>query len=150
MLRTQARKRKIDIKSIIPEDPILLKGNPNDLWQILMNIILNAIQAIKDGGMITISLAVSDHITSEERSKYSALDEYTRFLKLTVIDTGPGISNEHLGKIFKPFYTTKEDGSGLGLAIVKRIIDGNNWLIDVNSTQDSGTEFIIMIPSKAT
>jgi signal transduction histidine kinase len=148
MLTTQARKRKIELVSAMPEDPILLRGDPNDLWQILMNIILNALQAMTDGGTITLKLSESDDMQSDKKAEHSVFNEYNRFLKLTISDTGPGIPEDLLGKIFKPFYTTKINGSGLGLAIVKRIIDGNNWMIDVSSTTNSGTEFVIIIPVK--
>jgi signal transduction histidine kinase len=148
MLTSQARKRRIEIVSTRPEDPILLRGDPNDLWQILMNIILNALQAMTDGGKITIKLSEIDDMKLDKKAKHSVLNEYNRFLKLTISDTGPGIPNDLLKEIFKPFYTTKTNGSGLGLAIVKRIIDGNNWVIDVRSTMNSGTEFVIIIPIK--
>jgi signal transduction histidine kinase len=148
MLSTQARKRNIEIVSTMPEDPILLKGDPNDLWQVLMNIILNAIQAIVDEGMITLKLEVTDNIKSVRTVERSVLDEYNKFLKMTISDTGSGIPNNDLDKIFKPFYSTKVNGSGLGLAIVKRIVEGNNWMIDVSSIKNSGTKFVIIIPMK--
>ena len=124
----------------------MLRGDPNDLWQILMNIILNSIQAIMDNGIITLKLIETDNLESDKWSEHPILHEYERFLNLSISDTGPGISSENLEKIFKPFYTTKVNGSGLGLAIVKRIIDGNNWVIDVTSIKNSGTKFVIIIP----
>jgi len=146
MLSTQARKRKIEINSTIPEGPILLRGDPNDLWQILMNIVLNAIQAMGSGGTIDLNLSESDYINSDKNTDHSALNKNQRLLKLSISDSGPGISKEDLEKIFKPFYTTKINGSGLGLAIVKRIVESNNWEIGVNSSIKSGTEFVINIP----
>ncbi len=148
MLSTQARKRRIEIVSTMPDDPILLKGDPNDLWQILMNIILNALQAMTDGGVVTLTLSETDDMKSDKEAKHSTFNEYDRLLNLTISDNGPGILKGDLEKIFKPFYTTKINGSGLGLAIVKRIIDDNNWKIDVNSTKNSNTEFVIIIPIK--
>jgi signal transduction histidine kinase len=148
MLSTQARKRGIEILSSVPNNPILLQGDSNDLWQILMNITLNAHQAIIDEGKITIKLSETDNRKSETGNEHTALTEYDRIIKLTISDTGPGISNDDLEKIFKPFYTTKVNGSGLGLAIVKRIADSNNWVIDVNSTKNSGTKFVMIIPIK--
>jgi len=149
MLTTQASKKNIDIVFVMPEDPIFLRGDPNDLWQISMNIILNALQAITDGGTVTLNLSETVDIKSDKIADHSVFNKYNRFLKLTISDTGPGIPNDLLKKIYKPFYTTKINGSGLGLAIVKRIIDGNNWVIDVSSTTNSGTEFAIIIPVKA-
>jgi signal transduction histidine kinase len=148
MLSTQARKRGIEILSSVPNNPILLQGDSNDLWQILMNITLNAHQAIIDEGKITIKLSETDNRKSETGNEHTALTEYDRIIKLTISDTGSGISNDDLEKIFKPFYTTKVNGSGLGLAIVKRIADSNNWVIDVNSTKNSGTKFVMIIPIK--
>ncbi len=148
MLSTQARKKRIEIVSTMPDDPILLKGDPNDLWQILMNIILNAIQAITDGGMVTLKLFETDEMESDKQSEHYVLHEYDRLLNLTISDNGPGITKSDLEKIFKPFYTTKLNGSGLGLAIVKRIIDSNNWIINVTSTKKAGTQFVIIIPIK--
>jgi signal transduction histidine kinase len=148
MLSTQARKRGIEILSSVPNNPILLQGDSNDLWQILMNITLNAHQAIIDEGKITIKLSETDNRKSETGNEHTALTEYDRIIKLTISDTGSGISNDDLEKIFKPFYTTKVNGSGLGLAIVKRIADSNNWVIDINSTKNSGTKFVMIIPIK--
>lgn len=149
MLSTQARKSGIEIVSKMPDDPIRLLGDPNDIWQILMNIILNSIQAMTDGGSIIVNLVKTDGLELNESKLYPHLQANQHFLRLSISDTGPGIKEEDKGAIFKPFYTTKEDGSGLGLAIVKRIIDSNNWLVDVHSAKDSGTEFIIIIPVNA-
>ncbi len=146
MLSTQARKKQIEIVSTIPNDPIFLKGDPNDLWQILMNIILNALQAMTNGGVVTLKLFKTNETGPYKKAEHSMLNEYDRFLNLTISDNGPGIPNDDLEKIFNPFYTTKVNGSGLGLAIVKRIIDNNNWMIDVTSIKNSGTKFVIIIP----
>jgi signal transduction histidine kinase len=148
MLSTQARKKEIKIILSQPDDLIMMKGDPNDIWQILMNVILNAIQAMEDGGVIDLKLSYSDEIKSSSNKEDSTSNEYDRFLNLTISDNGPGISKGDLEKIFKPFYTTKINGSGLGLAIVKRIIDGNNWTIDVTSTENSGTKIVVIIPVK--
>jgi signal transduction histidine kinase len=148
MLSTQARKKEIKIILSQPDDLIMMKGDPNDIWQILMNVILNAIQAMEDGGVIDLKLSYSDEIKSSPNKEDSTSNEFDRFLNLTISDNGPGISKDDLEKIFKPFYTTKINGSGLGLAIVKRIIDGNNWTIDVTSTENSGTKIVVIIPVK--
>jgi len=140
--------QEIEIKSILPDDSIILHGDPNDIWQILMNIILNSIQAMTDGGTVTLKLFETNEIELNKKDEHSALKEYDRFLNLTISDNGPGISKSDLEKIFKPFYTTKINGSGLGLAIVKRIINGNNWTISVTSITNSGTEFVVIIPIK--
>ena len=150
MLGPQARKRKIEIESIVPHDPILLKGDPNDLWQIQMNIILNAVQAIVEHGKIIVKLEEITSVNSGNSSRVSNTAASNRVLRLSISDTGPGISNDDLDRIFKPFYSTKANGSGLGLSIVKRISDSNDWVIEINSRKNSGTEFVINIPVKVT
>jgi len=145
MLGTTARKSRTEIIPVMPNDPFLLKGDPNDLWQILMNIILNALQAMTDGGTVKISLTQLDPLSIKDMTDLKFNENY-RYLRLTITDNGPGISDEEQHKIFEPFYTTKAGGSGLGLAIVKRIVDDNNWIINVDSQQASGTVFVIIIP----
>ncbi len=67
-------------------------------------------------------------------------------VKVEVKDTGSGIDEEHLQKIFEPYFSTKETGTGLGLAIVKKIVEVHNGTIDVKSTADDGTKFTIILP----
>ena len=146
MLRTQAGKKNIEIKVMLPEGLERLKGDPNDIWQILMNVLLNSIQAMENGGLIYLRLTEADQINSEKLKLQPAFKECNRFLRISISDEGPGIPNEDIDEIFKPFFTTKEKGSGLGLAIVKRIVDSNNWAIEVQSKKNTGTEFNIFIP----
>ena len=95
-----------------------------------MNVVLNAIQAMPQGGEI--------HLIAEKPN--------VKTIQLLIRDQGIGIAPQEQLKIFDAFYTTKTDGSGLGLAIVKRLADENNWKIDFKSTPGIGTEFVILIP----
>ena len=148
MLGATARKRQIEIKTEMPAENVVLLGDSTDLWQVIMNILLNAIQSISDSGIITVSLSEIGSSTFTNNQNQVNAGKDNRSLTLTVSDTGSGISTEDIKNIFKPFYTTKKSGSGLGLAIVKRIIDRNNWTIQVNSKEEYGTEFVISIPVK--
>jgi PAS domain S-box-containing protein len=103
--------------------------DPEKLQQVLLNLLLNAIQAIELGGVITFSLR-----------------EEGNDLIIEISDSGKGMDEETLKQIFNPFYTTKEQGTGLGLAIVKKIIDLHHGQISVESTVDSGTVFRIFLP----
>ncbi|KAA3616778.1 MAG: sensor histidine kinase [Calditrichaeota bacterium] len=132
MIGAQARKNKIRLKTDIPEKTITLKGDPNHVWQITMNVLLNSIQAMPDGGEIAVILS-PDKISKNK-------------IQLIIKDQGKGIPDVKINQIFKAFYTTKSKGTGLGLAIVKRIADENNWHIYVNSKEGVGTEFAIVIP----
>lgn len=112
-----------------------LLANPRHLEEVLSNLITNAIKYSPEGGRISIEGGVTDE-----------------YLSLKVADTGFGISEEDLDKIFTRFYRVKDDktrtihGTGLGLAIVKSIVDSLHGSISVNSTPGKGTEFAILLP----
>lgn len=141
MLSVQTNKKNILVQIDLPDIPLLFKGDFNQMWQLLMNLIINSIQSMQRGGVIGISVVNLGLVNSENIS-----DGTDKKIKLIVRDEGSGISKKEINKIFKPFYTTKDKGSGLGLSIVKRISDENGWKISVNSDGKSGTEFCLEIP----
>lgn len=134
ILSAKARKEGVRIDSRLPQEPLHIKGDENKLHQILLNLLLNAIAASDGGGHVTIDY----HIERND----SGLD----ILNLIVSDTGSGIPESEIEKIFKPFYTTKEQGTGLGLPITKRIIEEYNWNLRVESKVGEGTRITIGIP----
>ncbi|MDD5757585.1 MAG: ATP-binding protein [Desulfobulbaceae bacterium] len=106
-------------------------ADSDHLYQAILNILVNAVQAMPDGGTLTV------HLFQEVR---------TRSVCLEIADTGIGMSEEVLGQIFTPFFTRKNRGTGLGLAIVKNIIESQLGQIDVDSTEGQGTLFTIRLP----
>lgn len=125
-------KNKIEVVKNYGEIP-MIKCFPNMLNQVFMNILINACQAIKDSGTITITTEYKDN---------------TLYVKIK--DTGCGIASNNLSKIFTAGFTTKSSGvgTGLGLAICKKIVEKHNGEIIVNSEQNKGSEFIITIRSE--
>jgi two-component system sensor histidine kinase HydH len=115
-------------------DPTLkpMDIDQNLLYRAFLNLFINAIQAMPDGGTLSIASSLA------ERQKKSVV--------VRIKDTGIGISEEKMGMIFTPFYTNKNRGSGLGLAIVKNIIEEHNGSIDVESEIEKGATFIITLP----
>lgn len=109
-------------------------ADPEKIQQIIMNLCLNSVQAMTEGG--TLSVSCDD-----------GADEEKGFVQFTVKDSGEGISKENLEKIFDPFHTTKENGTGLGLAIVKKFIDYHSGHISVRSEQGEGTQVSVFLPS---
>jgi signal transduction histidine kinase len=105
--------------------------------QVFINLLFNAIQSTPAKGKIS--------ITTRKRSKSNGS---TDFIQVEVSDTGVGIPEEDLEKIFTPFFTTKakEEGSGLGLAMTHQIIEEHEGTIDVQSTINQGTTFTINLP----
>jgi len=124
-----ARAANIELKTFLPADlpPIWLD---KELFkQALLNLLLNAEQAMPQGGEITIQ--------AENRGEC---------ICLSIIDTGKGIAADVLAKIFKPFFSTKPNGSGLGLATTRKIIEGHNGSVEVQSEPGMGTKITIKLP----
>ncbi|MFH0926215.1 MAG: cache domain-containing protein [bacterium] len=106
---------------------------PDQVFQAIINIVKNAISAIRDKGNVTI--------------KTSGLENNDQYLKIEVEDTGQGITPSIMKDIFKPFFTSKAGGTGLGLAITKKIIEEHLGKIEVTSQVGKGTIFIIILPT---
>jgi signal transduction histidine kinase len=117
-------------KNLLPK--LKLKGDFNQLQQVLLNIILNAIHAMPKGGTLGIDVKSMDG-----------------FAEIRVTDTGEGIPKKHLGKIFDPFFTTKKigEGTGLGLSIALGIVQRHKGDILVESRVGKGSAFIIRLPA---
>jgi CheY-like chemotaxis protein len=117
--------------------------------QILMNLAVNARDAMPNGGKLTIS--TTRRIVTEEEAELSSSARAGEFVHLGVSDTGSGIAREHLARIFEPFYTTKEigKGTGLGLATVYGVVNQHHGWIEVESTLGEGTRFDIYLPAAA-
>ncbi|WP_207680360.1 PAS domain-containing hybrid sensor histidine kinase/response regulator [Desulfonema magnum] len=126
----------------------------NDLWaveidsgqinQVISNLIINASQAMPDGGRIKIRTE-----NTEIEADNNLTQQADRFIKVTVEDQGIGISEKHLKKIFEPFFSTKQKGSGLGLATSYSIIKKHGGHITVYSELDKGTAFHIYLPASS-
>jgi len=132
LLKTQAIFLNITIKLGLNDLP-QINIDPSQIQQVLINIIMNGVEAMEGKGELKIE---------------SKLSEDKKYVCILISDTGPGIKPEYHKKIFEPFFTTKEatHGVGLGLSISKRIIEDHNGAIEVNSEPGKGTTFIIKLP----
>jgi two-component system, cell cycle sensor histidine kinase and response regulator CckA len=134
---------KIDLGKSLP----LIWGNASQIRQVLMNLVINASEAIGDTqGVIQVStsLAPGNH---DAASNYVAKVSEGERVRLEVSDSGCGMTEETKGKIFDPFFTTKFAGRGLGLAVVQGIVRAHGGSIDVVSTLDHGTTFQVSLPA---
>ncbi|KHE91194.1 MAG: two-component sensor kinase [Candidatus Scalindua brodae] len=131
VLRHEAKINNVIIHQDVSNDVPVITVDEGSLNEVFFNIIYNAIQAMSEGGKLTISMS------------YDQKDDY-----ITVVfeNTGPRISEEDMDKIFEPFYTTKQMGTGLGLAIVKKKLEEIRGMVHVQS-EDSFTRFTVKIPS---
>lgn len=112
-------------------------ADPDALIQVFLNLGLNALQAMSDGGTLEILT------TRRRRSRLG----YGQFAEVRLRDTGVGIAADKLKKLFIPFYTTKSRGTGLGLAIAQRIVSQHGGTIEVRSTQGEGSTFSVFLPA---
>jgi PAS domain S-box-containing protein len=133
LMRDQKKFRNIQIRRILDDEMMLIHADVSKLNQVIINLIMNAADAMQGSGKITL---------------YTYRDKPNKKVFLEVKDTGEGIPRENLSKIFDPFFTTKEVGksTGLGLSIVYGIIEEHGGRISVKETGAKGTTFIMEFP----
>ena len=142
LISGQARAYRVQIFTSFHVGPARVMVDEALLKQAFLNIALNALEAMPDGGDLAISTRLADPATT------GILDGTSRqeWVEAVFDDTGCGIREEHLGRVFDPFFTTKKDGTGLGLAITYRIIENHRGIIRVMSQPGKGTTFVITLP----
>jgi len=124
---------KIEINKLFSKD-VRIFANKEQVRQILNNIIANAVEAMEEGGLLSIGTRV---VQTSGKKKYA---------EIVVSDTGCGIKEEDLNKIFEPFFTKKTRGTGLGLAIVNHLVEGYKGKIEIESTEGKGTRCRLLLP----
>ncbi len=133
MLTPEIEKRNIHVHKDIPSSLRKIKADQSQLTQLFFNLFLNALQAMPEGGELS--------ITAHEEPR--AGDAHASSVILRIRDTGQGMSQDVLEHLFMPFYTGREEGTGLGLAIAHRIIEEHGGSIDVMSEVGKGTTFTL-------
>jgi len=129
MLRSRLEMHGILVTRDFRSSPPPIQADPSEIEQIFINLFINSIEEMPDGGELTI-----------------LMDQNDDRLLLRVTDTGKGIPQENLSRLFDPFFTTKAAGTGLGLTLVLRIVRTYRGKIDVESTEGTGTTFTISLP----
>ena len=130
LISFQAKTQKVNLLKEFPSAPVWINGDKSQLKQLFLNLFLNALQAMKEGGQMKVEV--------------SAL-EGQRVL-VAVTDSGEGIPEENLDKIFDPFFTTKKGGTGLGLSICYTIVKTHHGDIEINSKAGQGTTALVKLP----
>ncbi len=132
LIRNQLKVNNIQLKKEIPDKVFFINGNRSKLEQILVSIIMNAVQSMKDSGILTVQV----------------LPDNDTHILIKISDTGAGIAETDLKNIFEPFYTTKApgEGTGLGLAVCHTLVDEHKGEISVESELGAGSTFTIKIP----
>jgi signal transduction histidine kinase len=137
ILESQAKEKNVEITREFDLSLPKVWIDKEQMKQVFMNLILNAIQAMKDGGSIVISTRISARNNDELIKEYVQVD---------IRDTGVGIPEENLEHIFDPFFTSKDEGSGLGLAVSHQIVQEHGGFVTVESTVGKGTAFFVHVP----
>lgn len=140
--------RNVELDLALPPDDLEIDGNYTELQQCLLNLCLNALQAMPDGGRLEIDAEPEEigraFFTEEETSAPGA------YLRIAIRDTGIGMTDEVKSNMFKAFFTTKKDGTGLGLLSCRRILDNHKSYMRVETTPGKGTTFTLYFPTAST
>jgi len=134
LVSEDAQFKRVTIEKKLPEGLPDVLVDPMQIRQAVLNVLLNAIEAMSEGGTLTIETAGTDPVDG------------TPTVTLSVTDTGQGMSAEEVGKLFEPFYTTKPRGTGLGMTVVSRVVEQNGGRIGVRSAPGEGTTFSLVLP----
>jgi signal transduction histidine kinase len=140
LARQQTHTKRVEFSIQIPPGLPAFLMDSEQLHQVLLNLVLNGIQAIENEGKITVAARVQN----------SGAPNRPDLMEIAVSDTGPGIPPENLERIFRPFYTTKRGGTGLGLSLCRRIISQHGGTLTVESEPHKGSRFIIRLPLRET
>lgn len=127
----QVKKQGVDMQVRIAEYPVMIQVDPEQIQQVFLNIMMNALHSMPKGGRLKVDASA--------RPKNGEAD-------IVIADSGPGIPEDEVKNIFKPFYTTKHMGTGLGLTISKNIVEKHHGRIEVTSIAQKGTTFTIILP----
>lgn len=127
--RETALARGVSLVRDLQEDGCVAIGDAEKLKQVLINLVVNALDAMKGGGVLTATVRPAGDL-----------------VEMSIADTGGGIDKEHLASVFDPFFTTKEAGTGLGLSIVRKIVDQHRGDVRIDSERGKGTRVTVAVP----
>jgi two-component system, NtrC family, sensor histidine kinase HydH len=144
LIQSALEKKHISLDLQLRPNLPKVQANGQQLTQVMLNLMNNAIEAMSDGGVLTIRTSLN----RDDSSFWPGSALRLGALEIQISDTGPGIQPEHLERIFVPFFTTKERGTGLGLPICQRIVENHGGEIRVRSKPKEGSVFTVMLPSQ--
>jgi signal transduction histidine kinase len=140
------KQRRIESELRTTADLPLIPGDPDEIQQVCLNLIMNAVHAMPEGGRLSV---VIDQVV--RRKEGLALSPPSTFLLLQIADTGAGVPPADRDKIFEAFFTTKDtgEGTGLGLAVAKGIVKDHDGWIEVDGRPEGGAVFRVFLPVAA-
>jgi signal transduction histidine kinase len=132
VLIPKAERVSVEIEAKIPDEPVFAFADPDQLRQLTLNLVLNSIHAISRDGRVEVSVIAND--------------EASGFCALEVADTGPGLTDEQMARLFEPFFSTKDFGLGMGLPICQRIVEAHGGEIFAGNGPLGGAVFKVRLP----
>lgn len=131
LLAPRAQRQEIELQAVIPDKPVVVPADAEQLRQVVLNLALNAFDAVGHSGQVTMQVS--------SNGRGDAL--------LTVADTGPGIPESVRDRLFEPFVSSKESGTGLGLTICRRIVEQHGGTIEAANRREGGAMFAVHLPA---
>lgn len=128
----RAKQQGVTVVMESPDEPVRVNGDPEQIHQVLVNLLLNGLEAMPEGGRLDLTI--------------QPMEERDDVCRVTVADSGGGISPEILGRVFEPFVTSKESGTGLGLAISRRIVEEHGGTLRAMNRETGGALFVLELP----
>ena len=135
LTRNEAMKSNVSVQTQFAENLSTVTGDQTQLQQVILNLILNAVQAMSESGLDVRELQISTEANQPDG------------VLVSVRDSGPGIRQENLDRLFDPFYTTKQAGMGMGLAICRSIVEGHGGRIWTTANTPRGAAFHFTLPA---
>ena len=140
----QVEGKSIDVRREYARDCPTIQADPEYLYQALVNLIANALEAMSPGGRLTVRAGWSHRVSGSRPSRPTSSGLH---VKVEIEDTGNGISSSEADKVFNPFFTTKASGTGLGLALTHKIVEDHRGSITFRSVPGTGTTFRVILPA---
>jgi PAS domain S-box-containing protein len=128
----EMKKRNVALEDHLDRTIPQIQGDPEQIYRALSNLVINSIQAMPNGGLLSIS-------SSHENSK-------APLIRIIILDTGIGMDETTSQNLFSPFFTTKDKGVGLGMALTRKIVEDHNGTIEVTSEKGKGSTFVLKFP----
>jgi signal transduction histidine kinase len=145
LVAARGKQQSIRLQSDMPNRPVIVEADHEQLRQLLLNLVLNAMDAQPNGGAVLIG--VSAPIAEEPADVASNGRRHASWITLTVADQGPGVAADMAERIFDPYFSTKETGLGMGLAICRRIAEDHGGEISADNSAAGGADFRLRLPT---
>jgi signal transduction histidine kinase len=146
----RARQQRVDIRLMLPERPLVVCVDRAQIRQLLLNLLLNGLDALAGAGVIDILVELrSPAVAAQTLPPATFREQRCEWLAIRIADSGPGIPPDLLATVFEPFVTTKETGTGLGLSISQRIAAAHGGTLSVRNRFVGGAEFTLLLPFDA-